>query len=299
MRSEQLTLRSGARTLPATIDLPDGRGPHGAIVPLHPAGDASRRQFLFEHLAGTVTGELDFAVLRYDRRGDDVPLEVQADDAEAALACLRSRGDIDPSRIGLWGFSQGAWVAPLVASRSGAVRFLVLLGSTGVSPAEQMRYGTAFQMRKAGHRPREIERLERARLAVEAFNRGATDRATAQAAVDAIAGEPWFEHAYLRAQLPEAPGWWPDADFDPAPVFARVRVPVLLFYGEEDEWLPVDASIATWRRARPEGDITVVRLPGTAHHPTLGSGRDAASVSPLYTSHLVEWLSRWGPDRAA
>jgi pimeloyl-ACP methyl ester carboxylesterase len=68
-------------------------------------------------------------------------------------------------------------------------------------------------------------------------------------------------------------------------VFAEVRVPTLLFYGEDDEWIPIDESVEAWRRARGD-EIEIVRLPGTGHDPTLASGE----ISPLYTETLVGWL---------
>lgn len=74
-------------------------------------------------------------------------------------------------------------------------------------------------------------------------------------------------------------------DFDPAPVLARVRCPVLLFYGEEDEWTPVEPSLAAWERSG--ADVTVVRLPGTDHAPTLGG-----AISPDYTAALATWVEQ-------
>jgi hypothetical protein len=132
------------------LTLPEGRV-RGGLVPLHPASDGSRRQFLFEHLVDTVVPR-GVAVLRFDRRpspgGQDVPFVVQAEDAREVLATLRSEvGDVP---LGLWAWSQGAWAAALAASRSGEVSFLVLLAACGVSPVAQMRYGTAEQLRRNG-----------------------------------------------------------------------------------------------------------------------------------------------------
>ena len=129
------------------LDLPNSRGPHPAIVGLHPASDGSRDHFLFRHLAAVLPPR-GIAVARFDRRGDDVALDEQVDDVMAVIADLERRPEIDARRIGLWGFSQGAWVAPLAASRSPKIAFLVLLASTGVTPAEQMLYGTAKHARK-------------------------------------------------------------------------------------------------------------------------------------------------------
>jgi len=46
-------------------------------------------------------------------------------DVAAALACLRSRTDVDPQRIGIYGFSLGGATALLAAARSGGFRAVV------------------------------------------------------------------------------------------------------------------------------------------------------------------------------
>jgi len=286
------SIATGGRVLAADLTLPSGGGPHPAIVPLHPASERSRDQPLFRHLA-EVLPPRGIAVLRYDRRGDNVPFDDQVADANAAVDALRANPAIDPSRIGLWGFSQGAWIAPMVAAASDRIAFLVLLASTGVSPAEQMRYGTVKHARQAGYGDDVARRIVDVRGALEEFQRGRLPREEAQRAIDAVANEAWFEHAYVRRELPDAPGFWPDMDFDPAAVFARVRVPTLLFYGEDDEWQPIDASIAAWRKAGVD-DLTIVRLPGTGHAPTLEGG----NISPEYERTLLAWLDdRFGRTR--
>lgn len=273
----------------SVLDLPQGGGPHPVIVGLHPADDGSRDHYLFRHLA-TVLPAAGIAVARFDRRGDDVPFDDQVADTLDVIADLRARDDLDASRIGLWGFSQGAWIAPMVAARTREVAFLVLVASVGVTPAAQMLYGTAKHVRDAGFGEVAAQRVIRAREVVDDYRRGRTGVHAAQAAIDDIKDEPFFEHAYLRRDAREL-GEWPDMDFDPAPIFALVKVPVLLFYGEEDEWQPIDASVAAWR-ATGNPDLTVVRLPGTAHAPTLGGVKDIAKVSPDYERTLVSWLSR-------
>jgi uncharacterized protein len=276
----------------STLDLPAGPGQYPAVVGLHPADDASRDHYLFRHLA-KVLPPRGIAVARFDRRGDDVPFEDQIADTLDVLAELRRRPDIDASRIGLWGFSQGAWIAPLVASRTD-VAFLVLVASVGVTPAAQMLYGTAKHVRAAGFGDGAADRVLAARRVVDEYRRGRGSLADAQRAIDAIKGEPFFAHAYLPAYA-DTLGPWPDMDFDPVPVFAKVTVPVLLFYGEDDEWQPIDESVAAWRRAAERAgnrDVTVVRLPGTGHAPTRGGRADIESVDPVYERELVAWLMR-------
>src|SRR5215469_10411458 len=89
----QLSVTSDDGTvLPAVLSLPFSAPLIGGIVPLHPADDSSREQFLFRHLADLLPRH-GIAVLRFDRRaaadGRDVPLALQAQDALAALGTLR------------------------------------------------------------------------------------------------------------------------------------------------------------------------------------------------------------------
>jgi pimeloyl-ACP methyl ester carboxylesterase len=288
VHERDLRLTAAGAALEATLTVPAGRA-RGGLVPLHPANDPSRRQLLFDHLVETLVPR-GFAVLRFDRRpggDDDVPFAVQADDALAALDVLRA--EVGHVPLGLFGWSQGGWAAPVAAARSPEVAFLVLVAAAGVSPAEQMRYGTAEQLRRAGYGDDELAQLAELRAAVESYLRGSSDRAVAQAVVDRYAGESWFELVYLPAELPEG-ARWTDMDFDPEPVFAEVRCPVLLFYGEADEWTPIEPSVEAWRRASP-ADVDVVRLAGADHTPTLGGGLDDP-IAPEYERALVDWLEQ-------
>lgn len=211
---------------------------------------------------------------------------VQADDALAFAHAL------EVERVGLWGISQGGWVAPLAATRSEQVAFLVLLAATGVTPAEQMRYAVAEQLRRAGLGSDAAERAVELRARAEAWIRGA-DVGDLNADLSAAAREPWWPLVFLPEGVPSGVDAQAlrrelaeESFFKPEPVFAQVRVPTLLFYGDDDGWIPVEASIATWRRARGS-DIEIVVLPGTGHEPIHPDG----TISREYERRLVDWLS--------
>jgi len=260
------------------------------MILLHPADDGGRRQFLFEHLAGLLPG-LGVAVLRYDRRaaaaGRDVPYLLQAEDLSHARDVLTT--EIGPVPTGLWGFSQGAWVALLAAAAGPALAFLTLVGCSAVSPARQMRYGTAQQLRQAGFPPHAIDELSQLRAAYEDYQRGHLSREHAQQIIGQFADRPWFPLSWVPAVLPSTPDW-DDMDFDPAAAIRQIRCPVLAFYGD-DEWVPVAESIGVWQDCFPDPAVlSIHELPGTRHHPTLNGGRDVQAVSPEYTAELTGWL---------
>ncbi|MFD6713805.1 alpha/beta hydrolase [Micromonospora sp. TSRI0369] len=284
----------GAAGLPGVLDLPAGPV-RGGLVVLHGSHAGQRSHFLYAHLARLLP-PAGIAVLRYDRRprvdGHDVPLADQAEDAAAALTELRRHVGTVP--VGLWGFSQGAWAATLTATRH-PVDFLVLVGCSAVSPAAQMRYATAEQLRRHGYGPADLADLAELRRLAEGYQRGEVSRPAAQAALDAAARRRWFPLTFLPAELPERPGTWTDMDYDPAPVLARLTGPVLLCWGETDAWIPIEDSLAVWRRTARDAELTVARLAGCDHAPTLGEREDLDGVSPQYERLLLDWLDRTLP----
>jgi len=263
----------------------------GAVVLLHPSDDPARSQFLFQQLARVLPRQ-GVAVLRYDRRAgegnEDIPYLQQVDDLTNGLRVLHDTvGDVP---IGLWGFSQGAWVALLAAAAEPALAFLILVGCSAVSPARQMRFGTAEQLRRAGYGAEQRAELDRLRSVWEEFQRGHLPRAAAQAVVDELRSRPWFPLSWVPAVLPTTPTWG-DLDFDPVDAIRDVHCPVLAFYGE-DEWVPVEESIRIWRRSfRDPDQLTIRMIAGTGHHPTLRNGRTIASISPEYTATLTTWVA--------
>jgi pimeloyl-ACP methyl ester carboxylesterase len=289
----ELTIEAADMSLPATLDVPSGVPPRGAVVVLHGSGMPQRSYFLYEHAAHELT-RAGLAVLRFDRRPreqGDVPFAVQADDALAAIAELRRRiGDVP---VGLWGWSQGTWPASVVAARRpDLVAFLVLVATSGVSPAVQMRYGTAQQLLRHGYGDDDLAELVDLRGALESAVRGHIDRAAAQAVIDRYADRPWFPLAHVPRDLFAYRGTWDDMDYDPEPVIAQVSCPTLLFYGESDEWTPAQESIDVWQRAAATGDLTVHRLAGCTHLPTQDGAETLESVSPDYTGILLDWVGR-------
>jgi pimeloyl-ACP methyl ester carboxylesterase len=288
------TVDPDGAALPGVLDRPAGPA-RGAVVALHGAEAGERSYFLYAHLAALLP-PAGVAVLRYDRRpaadGGDVPFALQAADARAAMASVRR--EIGPVPVGLWGYSQGGWAAIEAADADPAVAFLVLVSAAGVSPARQMRYGTAEQLRRHGYGAPALAELAVLRATVEDYLRGRLPRTTAQAEVDRLADRPWFPLAHVRRRLPE-PGAWPDLDHDPTPAFGRLRRPALIFYGDGDEWTPVDDSVAAWRRVTAPPGPRVVRLAGCGHLPTPGGVEDVAAISPAYAAELLGWLDRLLP----
>jgi len=141
LHQESIRFHSDGFTLAGTLYMPNGAGPHPAVVLFHGSGPAGRLDVPAQWFA-----HHGVAALTYDKRGvgestgnwHDVAFMTLCDDGLAAIQLLKARPDIDKKRIGVWGLSQGGWLAPLAASRSNDIAFVIAVSGPGVSPGEQM-----------------------------------------------------------------------------------------------------------------------------------------------------------------
>ena len=171
-RIETLTLASKDAQLAATLHLPAGNGPFPAAVLMHGSGRITGAQMAANN--GGPLLSMGFAVLAYDKRGvggstgeytsigpanSERMFDLLAADALAGVEALSQRRDIDEKRIGLFGVSQAGWIAPLAASRSDRVAFVVVLSGPAVTVGEEIAYS-----RVAGEDPGSIQGLTEAEI---------------------------------------------------------------------------------------------------------------------------------------
>jgi pimeloyl-ACP methyl ester carboxylesterase len=219
-----------------------------------------------------------------------------AADAQAAIEHLKSRSDIDPKRMGVWGMSQGGWIAPLTATKSADVAFVIAVSAVGVSPAEQMSYSAEYELRERGYSDDAIGQMLEAYTFVNEYYRGKADRAKVQEKLGAFRDKAWFPYVYLSEDLPEDPTaekWYQEMDFDPLPVIQNVHVPTLLLYGERDPWVPIDKSIAIWKEHGPD-DLTIHQIKDANHFMIsiahAGTRGDEGPLVEEYSTVLTQWL---------
>lgn len=171
-------------------------------------------------------------------------------------------------------------MAPLAATLSDDVAFVIAIAATGLTPAETMLYVDRRNLELSGYGPEVVERAAALRRELEAWARDAGPPPD----LASDAHEPWFSVTQLpRTTVDEAEQRRiARMDFDPPRVFAAVRAPILAFYGELDPMTPVEPSVAAW-----PPHATVVVVPEARHGLDLPGG----TLAPLYERTLVDWLS--------
>ncbi|MEE4111193.1 MAG: alpha/beta fold hydrolase, partial [Desulfobacteraceae bacterium] len=142
----RLTTPAG-NTLAGTLTLPANRPPPYPAVVLITGSSPQNRDMMghwawpaslyrpFRQIADALSNR-GVAVLRMDDRGYgcskggpllDATTVERADDNRAMVDFLRSRSDVDPSRIGILGLSEGGNIGPLIAASDPTIRALVIM----------------------------------------------------------------------------------------------------------------------------------------------------------------------------
>ncbi|MEC9372536.1 MAG: alpha/beta fold hydrolase, partial [Planctomycetota bacterium] len=149
-------------TLAGTLSIPEGEGPHPAVIFITGSGPQDRDETLLGHKPFLVIADHlarnGVASLRYDDRGfgessgdfaTATTLSFVAD-ARAALAYLETVPEIDPDRRGIIGHSEGGLAAPFVARNNDDVDFIVLLAGTALPGFDIVLTQSALIQRASG-----------------------------------------------------------------------------------------------------------------------------------------------------
>lgn len=227
-------------TLAGRLLVPRGQGRHPAVVMVPGSGRTTAESLMpFAHSLARA----GIAVLVHDKRGvgdstgsyGRAGIRELADDAVAAVEWLTRHPEIDGMRIGLVGTSLGGWVAPLAATRTRHVRFLVLESPPAVTPAAHERLRVESQMRADGARPEHI--TSALAFMDRKFAVGRTGEGWEDLQADVARGERdgWVQYVN-RPQSLESMRWnWEHVlSYDPAPVLRQLRLPILALYGDRD-----------------------------------------------------------------
>jgi dienelactone hydrolase len=276
LREVEVAFANGDVRLAGTLILPETGARHPAVV-IAPGGTAAGSRDMGRHFAEflAING---VAALVFDKRGTGrsggdwlkAGFDDLAGDVLAGVKALRNRDDIDPHKIGLLGFSQGGWVVALAASKSADVAFIISQSGPAVTPLEQEQYRVEHWLVADGFPPEQVRAaMDLLRFRYECARRD----------------DAWERLAELQAQSRDQL-WYPYVgdssgrddsfwgfwrlirDFEPAPVLAKVRCPVLAMFGDKDTYLPVEKSAAIWKSAPERAgnrDVTVTIFPGADH----------------------------------
>ena len=226
--------------LSGLLFMPTGNGPFPAVVIIHGSGDSSRQNKWYltyvHHLV-----DHGIVVLLPDKRGSESSggnwrnssFEDLATDSVAAVNYLSKRDDLNISSLGLLAISQGGWIAPIAASNSSDVSFIVNIVGTSVKAHEQLLYEEGHNLKKMGL-PYGLARVV-----------------------------SHMSSFWLR-KVSQSNFWKAIGNFDPIPYWRRIEIPTLVLYGSDDTNVPSHESKIRFDNLHKD-NITVKIFEGSGH----------------------------------
>ena len=228
-----MNFSSGGTVLYASLFMP--KHPVAALVLIHGSGQEKRMTNLALRLC-----ENGLAVFTYDKRGvgksggkyagpevgtnniDTANLNLLALDASAAADKLSEHLTGKAIPIGLMGFSQAAWIAPLAASNNKNVKFLTLFSAPVATTLEQLRF--------------------------QFYTNGNT--------------KFWDTHdeAQAREHIANDPDKYQFAPTDPRHALTEISIPGLWLYGGKDIQAPVGLSAERLDVLKAKGKMYTYKL---------------------------------------
>jgi pimeloyl-ACP methyl ester carboxylesterase len=330
-RSEDVTYenKAGGVKLAGTLTLPRGQGPFPAVLLLTGSGPQDRDETILAHKPFLVIADAltrrGIAVLRVDDRGvggstgsgANSTTDDFAGDALAGVAYLKVRPEIDPAKIGLIGHSEGGLIAPLAASRSSDVAFIVLMAGTGLPGSDVLKAQGLLVWKAEGLSESELKSaVETQRRAIEIFLHE-TDETAARAKLAAAMKEVLATMPESAKKAAEESGGlseaaidrWNNAWFrsfvayDPRPTLQKVRCPVLALNGEKDlQVAPKEnlSEIESALRAGGNRHVKTMAFPGLNHlfQPcTTGSPSEYARIETTIAPEVLKAIGDWIDER--
>lgn len=318
-------------TLAGTLTLPENKHPVAAVLLIAGHGPNDRDYTLMGHKRFRVLAEhltqCGVAVLRFDKRGvgkstgkyKTATSRDFADDVAAGLAYLKTRKEIDSSKIGLIGHSEGGMISCMIASKSTEIAFVILLAGVVQTAIDDLVTQTAQQLRADGARS-ELLALDRtmrtemftiiqqesnAEIAKEKLQKLFHDYcdhlpesirlesasipfAITKEKIDgmiSVFNSPWYRY-FLTCK--------------PEDMLNNIKVSMLALYGDKDWITSSQQSIAVITKECKESgnqDCTVLEIPNINHtFQTCATGAMAEyatiqeTLSPVVLTKVSDWI---------
>lgn len=311
--AEEVTFTNDGITFAGTLTLPNSGNHFPAVVLIAGSGPHDRNEEVFNHKPFLVLADAlsrnGFAVLRYDERGVGAtvggnplaPTEPLATDAMAALRYLKSRPEVDATRAGLMGHSEGGMIAIMNAAKHpDEVPYIVSLAGTGVGGVELGMQQVKLLGKAIGKEPDSAV----LRLNEELFKIIAAEKDSVTLRNKMIAF--YQDHPELLEELGDKMTIDQLVDmtlitscviqYDPTENLKRVKCPMLAINGMLDAQVACEENLSAIKRLVPHA--TVKPYEGLNHFfqtcsGWLGSTQYAVireTMAPQVLEDIVNWL---------
>lgn len=316
--------------LAGTLTLPKNKKKPVVAILISGSGPQNRNSELapFNHRPFLVLSDYltnnGIAVLRYDDRGiaeseGDFAKATTLDfasDVDAAISYLKTRNDVDSSKIGLIGHSEGGLIAPIVASKNNDVAFAVLLAGTGVNGAKILETQSRRAAELAGAQKEMLDENEKLTTIIYGIIRSETDKAIIKTKIttalnDFKTNNPTspisfaITPAMIEQQLSILKSKWllNFIRLEPKEYLEKTTCPVLALNGSKDFQVLPDINLEGIKSGLEKAgnkDVTITELEGLNHlfqTAEIGSLQEYGKIEETFSPVALEIIRDWILER--
>lgn len=314
-REEELTYANKSApgvTLAATLTIPEGKGPFPAVLLVTGSGPQNRNEELMGHRPFLVLADYltrhGIAVLRADDRGTakstgnfaTATTVDFAGDAEAGIAYLKTRPEVNAKKIGLIGHSEGGVIAPMIAARNADLAFIVMMAGTGVPGDQIIAEQTRLIAEANGVTHENAEKAAARQLELLALVKQEKDDAVLETKLkEKLVGQVPEAQAGTALKQLTSPWLRYFITYDPATALRKVKCPVLVLNGEKDLQVPPKQNLPPIRAALEAAGnkhFEIAEMPGLNHlfqTAKTGSPGEYAQIEETMSPAALEKMASW------
>lgn len=320
----EFTNGPGRVALSGTITLPKSptAGAFPAVVLLSGLGHLDRDGENYGHKPFLVIADCltrrGIAVLRVDDRGigksegeaGSATIADFATDLSAAVGYLKSRSDI--GKVGVIGYGTGGAIAPICASRSTSVGFVIMMGAPAIDGRRVLAAQTDLMVEESGATVEEVNMIRRFQarafgIMIAAKDPEAASSALVSAMTDEIAKLPvgrrvaWLKMMSAMTRNYNTPWMRYFTGFDPTPYLKALNCPALVMYGETDQEVQAMLNLQAMELALQQSrtkDYKVQIETGLNHLFQSSKSGDSAeydriaeTIAPVVLKSLGDWIA--------
>ncbi|MBE0538370.1 MAG: alpha/beta fold hydrolase [Ignavibacterium sp.] len=312
-------------TLAGTLTLPENGNNFPAVVMITGSGGEDRNEEVFGHKPFLVIADYltrnGIAVLRFDDRGIGQSTGNQATgtsedfvrDVLAGVDYLKSRTEINHSKIGLIGHSEGGMIAPMAAVKSDDVDFIILMAGTGISGDSILILQSELIQRAEGMPEEEIQKSLKEQREIYSMIVSSDDKTTLEkqlrdkfnseysAMSDDEKSKLGDPEVYLNMQIKTLTSPWFNyfIKYNPQPTLEKVKCPVLAINGGNDLQVPPEQNLSAIESALKKGgnkNYEIKLLPGLNHlfqTSATGAVSEYATIEETVAPIALETMAAW------
>jgi pimeloyl-ACP methyl ester carboxylesterase len=308
---EEIIFYNGTLKISGTLFIPASNNKLPAIAVTQGSGKEGRKSQGNRSFASALAKQ-GYIILIYDKRGvgdadgqyiETPDMNVPAGDLVEAVRFLKKRTEADPNRIGVYGHSQGGWVAPLAAVICRDINFVVITCGGAVSVREQVLYNQATDLKKQGYSDSIINLISSFGHTLYSYLGSGENYANVNKGYAEAVKQPWFaffKQMSFGAQLPPpsflsnpAFNFFKALTYDPQSTLRFLEIPVFVALAENDQTVPSLVAKRNWEQSFKasghESLLHLVIIPGEVH-PAWERKGEQVIYKESYLNAISTWL---------